>query len=750
MLWSARHVLLKLVRMPPSEAAGRVAQALRTAQERLWLYRLADPFRSVREAGAVADALLRNATTLLPGTRPAELERLKREFPGFHGRMCETASRRTGNFLGGRWQLFEFPWTSDGKIDWQRDPRTGFRWPSRFHSTVPLYRLPPGVDVKYVWELNRHAFLVELSRGWMLSGDARCAEASRQILREWIDANPVLVGVNWTSSLEVAVRSIAWLWTLAALAEWTGWTRMDLDAIARALSDHAEYLHRHLSVYSSPYNHLIGEATALHLLGHVLAPASGASRWRRRATEILGKHAPAQFYHDGFSREQATGYHHYTVGFLLMAEVASRHFADAPGSLQPTLKQSLVAGLAFRRPDGTWPPIGDLDSARSIPVVPDAHWNFGSIYGLGEVVLGEPLLPDRVESEEAYWLCGIEGVAAGERPRDGRGVPSGHLPHSGYASARDDASGDWLLLDAGPLADGVSRRGVPRVMHGHADHLQLLLMVNAADVLVDPGIRSYADPTAWESRLAESHTTITVEGVLVARQVARLAWAFERGRTELHVRLSPRVWLMRGVLRLDGDVTIQRNVLGLPGLGYWVVDRVCSPKPRRVSWHWQLAPGLSPVSSEVDENGLRASLPGLLWVTRSSRRLSVATDGPGAIGSWSERAAGYGDARRGRQWAFATDPTTEATLLTFIGRVPVRCTVSIEGTELSCGDTGPPGFASLASQCGLSWQVDDGRTLRRFVADPGESFDCTAYAPIAGQGDWHVLGREEVAPIASP
>src|SRR5207244_2982938 len=72
--------------------------------------------------------------------------------------------RRTGRaghleanrILAGRCDLLGFQATLNGTVDWQRDPRTAYRWPCEFYASLNLFELPDGIDVKYVWELNRH------------------------------------------------------------------------------------------------------------------------------------------------------------------------------------------------------------------------------------------------------------------------------------------------------------------------------------------------------------------------------------------------------------------------------------------------------------------------------------------------------------------------------------------------------------------------------------------------------------------
>ncbi|MCH8983962.1 MAG: hypothetical protein IH943_07665 [Acidobacteria bacterium] len=235
-------------------------------------------------------AVQESLACLIPGTRVVELCKLEREFPQHYFRLATQSKAVAERVLSGSWEMLGHRYDLRSPIDWHRDPRSEFCWPKGFYADVPLYELEEGVDVKYVWELGRQQYLVDLARGWRLSGAEKYAGRARELLLDWIKHNPLYEGIHWTSGLEVAMRVISWLWTLATLSEWNGWQPRDFSAIIRSLEDHATYLEHHFSFYSSPYNHLIGEATALLLIGLVFGETDEAPRWRTRGREVLVEH----------------------------------------------------------------------------------------------------------------------------------------------------------------------------------------------------------------------------------------------------------------------------------------------------------------------------------------------------------------------------------------------------------------------------------------------------------------------------
>ena len=90
--------------------------------------------------------------------------------------------------------------------------------------------------------------------------------------------NPPLEGVNWASMLELAFRSLSWIWALHFFApaalddapEAPPWT---VDLLL-GLDRQQTHIAGNLSQYFSPNTHLSGEALAIFVAGHRLTGTS--------------------------------------------------------------------------------------------------------------------------------------------------------------------------------------------------------------------------------------------------------------------------------------------------------------------------------------------------------------------------------------------------------------------------------------------------------------------------------------------
>src|SRR5581483_7163636 len=181
-------------------------------------------------------------------------------------------------------------------------------------------------DHKVIWELNRHQHLVTLAKAWLLTGDVRYAQELISQWYAWKQANPYPLGINWASSLEVAFRSLSWIWVDQLLVNCPQASDQFRSDLLRGLAFHGRYTERYLSTYFSPNTHLLGEAAALFFIGTLYPQISSAGRWKNKGFEIVLQEAERQVRPDGVYFEQTLYYHVYALDlFLHVRLLASRN-----------------------------------------------------------------------------------------------------------------------------------------------------------------------------------------------------------------------------------------------------------------------------------------------------------------------------------------------------------------------------------------------------------------------------------------
>src|SRR5258705_3140890 len=294
----------------------------------------------------------------------ASLEHLRNRWPEAELEILDQADRIVeGHFdlLGWRDLNFGHP------IDWHLEPTSGKRTPLIHWSKLDYLDAELAGDKKIVWELNRHQYFTTLGQAYWLTADERYAQTFAAHLESWMEQNPPKLGINWASSLEVAFRSISWLWGFYFFRGSPSFSSQTFLRALRFLYLHARHLETYLSTYFSPNTHLTGEALGLFYLGVLLPEFKDAARWRETGKRILLEQLPIHVRPDGVYFEQSSYYHRYTTDFYTHFLILSRANREAfSGEVESTLRSLLDHLMYITRPDGTTPLFGDDDGGRLV------------------------------------------------------------------------------------------------------------------------------------------------------------------------------------------------------------------------------------------------------------------------------------------------------------------------------------------------------------------------------------------------
>lgn len=530
-------------------------------------------------AGAVDAATPGLVTSLAPGARETTLHSAERIGSGFF------------DLLGYEGLFFGDP------VDWRLDPLSGTRTPLDHWSAIDPTDARSVGDVKVVWELNRQQFLVTLGLAYRLSGDEGQAATFVRLFRSWTRENPVSLGINWASSLEVALRVVAWSWALLLFQRSPHLTVGLVADIHGALESHASHIERYLSTHTSPNTHLTVEALGLFYAGVVFPEGDSARRWRNLGQGILEDQIQRQVLPDGVYFEQATAYQIYTVWiylhYLILAAQNGLPAAPATGAL---VQRMLDALLALRRPDGGIPAIGDEDGGALLPLAPrtpqDARGLFATAAGFF-VRADYAWAADGIQPE-ALWLLGPTVISTFESFTAAPPVEASRVfIDGGYVVMRSgwQRNAHHLVFDTGPLGCSMT------AAHGHADLLSVQVSPFGEPCIVDPGTYAYASDPEFRAhfRSTEAHSTITVDGLGQAEPKGPFGWS-ARPTALLHRFVSTPAFDLadashRAYGRLADPVVHRRRVVFVRSPGYWViVDDLGALLEHRIDHRFQFAP----------------------------------------------------------------------------------------------------------------------------------------------------------------
>ena len=401
-------------------------------------------------------------------------------------------------------------------VDWHFEPISGKRSPLKHWKNFDELDSSETGDKKIVWELNRHQHFFALGVAFKLTNDERFAACFARHLESWMKQNPPEMGVNWVSSLEVAYRSMSWIWAFHFFKDSHSLTPELFQKAAKFLYQHGRHIEKYLSTYYSPNTHLTGEALGLYYLGTQFPFFKRAAHWRKLGEEILIGELDRQILKDGVYFEQSTWYQRYTVDFYQHFLILKTLQGDGMSrKSEVKLEEKLQAALAFlmyiTRPDGTTPIIGDDDGGRMLPLTQANSDNFRGTLAVGAVIFerGDYKFVARNLSEEIVWLLGLEGVLAFETMR--AHIPnqnSARFEHGGYCVMRDGwaETDNFMLVDGGDIGafDGA---------HGHADALAVEVALGGRTLLVDSGTYTYHESMELRNyfRSTAAHNTLTID-----------------------------------------------------------------------------------------------------------------------------------------------------------------------------------------------------------------------------------------------
>lgn len=583
--------LERVLQMPVSELIVRGRQ-----EAAKWLDRIAVPPGPASTRGRAP----RDGTAIVPsrffeGAAHAEATvRLIERIPGSRERIIAAADA----ILGGRFDLLGYRGLDFGDpVDWHLDPVSKRRAPRIHWSRIDT--LDPAVvgDPKVIWELNRHQWLLSLGQAYRLTGDECYASAFARYIGDWMHANPVGIGINWASSLEVALRLISWCWALVLFEDSRPLSGALLAQIIAGIDDHARRVERYLSDYFSPNTHLTGEAVGLFYAGVLFPDLPRAAHWRDRGMEILVTQCARHILPDGVYFEQSTCYQRYTAEiYLHFLMLAARNRIPLPGEVGRRLTRLLDFLLAVRQPDGSVPQIGDADGGWLLPLVSRAPDDTRGIFAVAAALFGRPDYAWAAGgvAPEVCWVLGPAGVAAFEAltPAPPQTAPSQLFPDGGYAIMRNGWQRDahQLIFDVGPLGCPVNGA------HGHADLLSVQCAIFGTPALVDPGAYTYTPHPEWRDffRSTAAHSTVRIDGGDQALPAGPFKW-----QARPHARLTQ--WRStaafdfadaehRAYTRLADPVMHRRRVLFVKPRYWVIVDDLDGTTAHEVELGFQLAP----------------------------------------------------------------------------------------------------------------------------------------------------------------
>jgi uncharacterized heparinase superfamily protein len=402
------------------------------------------------------------------------------------------------------------------KVSWNKDYKTGVTWKNQYYRDINYVNFQDKSDVKIPWEISRMQWLIPLGQAYILTGEEKYANFVKEILEDWIAENTYAHSVNWTCTMEVALRIIVWEWFFHVFSKSRAWAVPDFRfKFLKSLYLHSFFTERNLEKSDINGNHYVADGAGLVFAGLFFKGYKPGVQFLNVGLNILTKEIELQVFPDGVDYEASVPYHRLVTELFFFPAL---FLANSGFKLEDRYVNKIVKMADFVksyiRHNGSVPLFGDADDARTLPMGLQSindHDYLATLIGLAfnkpELITG-----NRSTHDEIFWVLGSERLK--ELPQIQYNYHSKAFPDGGfYIMGNADSH---IFIDCGPV--GLAGRGG----HGHNDLLSFEALIQGEQIVSDCGAylytADYVERNAFRS--TSYHNTPMIDGEEINRFIS--------------------------------------------------------------------------------------------------------------------------------------------------------------------------------------------------------------------------------------
>jgi len=203
-------------------------------------------------------------------------------------------------------------------IDWQKDFSSGYKWNIRQFSKNIKFGHIDGVDIKYPWEFGRMQFLPWLAMASLYSGNKKYIIKADNILIDFIAQNPPYFGVQWKTTMDIAIRAVNICLYIVLKKDFLGDISSVDNLIINCLNSHLNYIRENLEWSGGMRaNHYFAGICGLLILCSFLGINAKRLEIFRFALDQLANEILYQFNEDGSNFEASLPYHFFCIEYAI-------------------------------------------------------------------------------------------------------------------------------------------------------------------------------------------------------------------------------------------------------------------------------------------------------------------------------------------------------------------------------------------------------------------------------------------------
>ncbi|WP_223546398.1 alginate lyase family protein [Priestia aryabhattai] len=416
----------------------------------------------------------------------------------------------------------EFDLLGSGKINlgksipWNKDFKVNYVWPNKYYKKIQIVDSSNNADVKVPWELSRFQHIFTLGKAYWISRDEKYSQEFVDQIRDWLYKNPFEMTVNWTCTMDVAIRAVNWITGYYFFKDSLVIKEEFWKLFNNSLYQHGKYIINNLENKGNHTgNHYLSNIVGLAWLGiyfedlhlkHAIKK-NQPSFWLEFALKELEKELFIQVNADGTNYEASTSYHRLVAElFLITTILCERNKFSFSSLFYERLEKMFEFLLHLTKPNGLSPIVGDADDGRLIIISSYSKWQKNDFRHL-LAIAGEYFDRDdfrfagRLFKEDAIWIHSTYK----ETSIPFEQVSTTVFPQGGYYILKN--KNIYCCIRCGEL----SFRG--EGVHSHNDQLSFDLTIKGEDFIVDPGSYIYTADYAARNlyRSTSMHNTLQID-----------------------------------------------------------------------------------------------------------------------------------------------------------------------------------------------------------------------------------------------
>ncbi|KRE49726.1 alginate lyase family protein [Paenibacillus sp. Soil724D2] len=375
----------------------------------------------------------------------------------------------------------------------------------------------PSKDLEFTWVINRHWYMLDLGRAYLITQKEEYVHTFIKHLRGWWQQNPVPKYLSYEKAtffqqpgpwrlLEVGLRVQSWISAFKYMEESPVISDIFREEFLLALVEHANYLTSYLG--STEINHAIMHMQGLFMISVFYHDHPRASFWRQFAIERLELCMVHQIGPDGVQCELTTHYHNGSIEMFgapyLLGKLSGYPMSEWYAN---NLRRMGAFTHAMIRPDHGSTAAGDSDLLSS---------GTERLALLGAILEDEQFISMGEISAEILWMFGSERYETFKKQQQSFNTQlptTVSFPQTGFYIMKDEQH--YVFFDAASMGGA----------HGHADALNLEWMWKRNLLFLDPGRYTYEEGE-WRRyfKSTRAHNTVTVDGLDQTAYVSSQEW----------------------------------------------------------------------------------------------------------------------------------------------------------------------------------------------------------------------------------